>query len=163
MNQDRLIFLPLRKKYHENYLRFVFETPEGPISINRNEEVGKYLHSRVRYCDPSQSRSTDGESGVWLLMPSTPTDLSRNHFLYYSADDIARINDYIESSAYLEFRLMVQAGVHDLKMNRKLIIELFSDLILGTDRFEALKKDEYRKRKKIHSFIRRSINEFNYK
>lgn len=162
-NTDRLIQLPLRKKYHENYLRYIFQSPTGPIPINRNEDVGKYLYSRVRYCDPSQLPVNNDQHSVALIMPSTPTDLSRNYCLYYTADDVARINDFIESSAYLEFRLLIQAGVHDLQMNRKLIIEVFSDLILGTDRYEALKKDEYRKRKKIHAFIRNASQSFNYK
>jgi hypothetical protein len=160
----RQISLQLNKRYHENYLRFVFKSPaKGPIVVTREQELGKYLFSRVRYCAPDQQTRVTGDHVIQLIMPSHGNDLSRNHYLYYTADDMARINDFIESMAYLDFRLMVQTGVVDLEMNRKTVIEIYSDMVFGEDKYEMLKKDEYRKRQRVRAFIQRAAEEFSYK
>ncbi len=158
--KDRTICLILKKSYYENYLRFLFDSPTDDIIVKRDHEVGKYLFSRVRYCHPSELKNfiRKNETGhqLQLVMPAHGNDLSRNYCAYFTADDMARINDFIESSAYLDFRMMVQTGNIDLKMDRKTVIEIYSDLIFREDKYEMLKKDEWRKRKKIREWLKNS-------
>ncbi len=163
MSNDRLISLILHKPHLEKYLRYIFKAPrKGPIPILRDHEVGKYLYSRVRYASPDLlPRQKEGHL-VELLMPSHGNDLSRNHCIYYTADDMARINDFIDSVAYLDFRMMVNTAVVELSMTRKTAIEIFSDMCFGTDKYEMLKKSEYRKRKRSREFIVKATMELSY-
>lgn len=156
----KTVKLVLRKPYYENYIRFIFECPEGSIKVKRDEILGRYLFSRVSYSD---SIPVTGDGLVIdLVMPAHECDSSRFRFMHFTEEDTIRINDFIHSSAYLDFRTMVQVGVHDLKMDRKTVISMFSDLIYGEDKFEMLKKDEYRKRKKMHKWLLDSAKAMNY-
>lgn len=155
------IKLNLRKSYYQNYLRFIFSCPEGPIKINRDEDLGKYLFSRVRSSD-TPVKPVDGFH-VDLILPVHSNDCTKYHFAYYSAEDMVRINDFIEATAYQDFRMMVQAGTIDLKMDRKTVISVFSDLIFGEDKFEMLKKDEYRKRRRLLEWLQSSAKQLGYK
>lgn len=154
----KTIYLQVRKPYYENYLRYVFDIDDGPIKVKRDEELGKYLFSRVRFSDVPVAKP-HGQV-VSLILPAHGCDSSRYQFLYFSTEDMVRINDYIDSSAYLDFRMMVQTGTVDLKMDRKTVISAFSDLIFGEDKFEMLKKDEYRKRKKLKEWLKKSAKAF---
>ena len=156
----KTVKLQLRKPYFENYLRFVFDNPEGTIKVKRDDNLGKYLFSRVRYSNTPPCK-LEGQV-ISLIMPAHGCDTSRYQFMYFSAEDIVRINDYIESSAYMDFRMMVQTGTVDLKMDRKTVISVFSDLIYGEDKFEMLKKEEYRKRKKLREWLSKSAKSFSY-
>lgn len=156
---DKSIKLRLRKSYYENYLRFAFNCPEGTIKINRDEDIGLYLFSRVRYSDVPVKQIPD--DSISLLLPVHHLD--RSGFVYYTADDMARINDYIEATANLDFRMMVQTGTIDLKMDRKTVISIFSDIVFGEDKYEMLKKDEYRKRKKLMIWLRSTAKHLGYK
>lgn len=163
MSRDRTITLPLNKPHIEKYLRYIFRAPKkGPIQVFRDHEAGKYLYSRVRYTTPDQLPRQKTGHQVELVLPAHGNDLSRNHCIYYTADDITRINDYLEAIAYLDFRQMVHTGVHDLRMTRKMVIEIFSDMVYGTDKYEMLKKDEYRRRKRAQAFIMKVKSEFSY-
>jgi len=157
---NRSIILNLRKSYFENYIRFIFKTQDNqPICVNREHELGKYLFSRVRYSNNKPQLETSGYP-VELILPAHGNDGCRNNFIYYTADDMARINDFIDSTAYLDFRMCVYTGTIDLKIDRKVVISVFSDLVFGEDKFEMLKKDEYRKRKKLFDWIKKSTKEF---
>lgn len=158
---ERNIRLFLKKPYFENYLRFIFESNEGPILINRDHEIGKYLFSRIRYSNCRTKIEHNGHS-VEIVLPANRNDCSRSNFIYYNSDDMIRINDFIESSAYLDLRMMIDVGNRDLKMDRKTIISVFSDAIYGEDKYEMLKKDEYRKRKKIVEWLKKSSKQLGY-
>jgi len=158
---ERNIQLFLRKPYFENYLRFIFESHEGPIIINRDHEIGKYLFSRVRYSNLKTKIEYTGHS-VEIVLPANKNDCSRSNFIHYTSDDMLRINDFIESCAYLDLRMMIDVGSRDLKMDRKTIISVFSDFVYGEDKYEMLKKDEYRKRKKIVDWLKKSSKQLGY-
>lgn len=158
---DRTIRIFLRKAYFENYLRFIFDSHEGAIIINRDHEIGKYLFSRVRYSNSLSKVECSGHP-VEIILPANKNDCSRTNFIYYTTDDLQRINDFIESSAYLDLRMMIDIGSRDLKMDRKTIISVFSDAIYGEDKYEMLKKDEYRKRKKIVDWLKKSAKSLGY-
>lgn len=159
-NDERIIHLYLRKPYFVNYLRFIFDCPEGIIKVSRSEEIGKYLYSRVRYNQFPVRKPKDNY--IQLLLPDHPLDQSQYHFIYFTEDDMVRINDFIEAQAYLDFRTSVQVGSNDMKIDRKVVISLFSNLVFGEDKYEMLKKDEYRRRKKMKVWLVNSIQEFGY-
>lgn len=163
---DLSIELIIRKQSSENYLRFIFNSPPGnTIQVNRDHEAGQYLFSRIRTCSLDKRKQESSTPGirVSLQMPAHGNDCGRSCYSYYSTEDMVRINDYIEASAYLDFRMMVQTGNIDLKMDRKTVIAIYSDLIFGEDKYEMLKKDEYRKRKKIREWLQSSAKAFNYR
>jgi len=163
---EQPIDLILRKQSSENYLRFIFNTPSGnTIQVTRDHEAGQYLFSRIRTCsfDKKKQEATGSGIKVNLQMPAHGNDCGRSCYSYYSSEDMVRINDYIEASAYLDFRMMVQTGNIDLKMDRKTVIAIYSDLIFGEDKYEMLKKDEYRKRKKIREWLQSAAKAFNYR
>ncbi|KAF0200610.1 MAG: hypothetical protein FD170_3359 [Bacteroidetes bacterium] len=163
--ENRTIKLVLRKSSSENYLRFVFNSPAGqPVVITRDHELGQYLFSRVRTGGSVRYRKPDFEGiEINLIMPAHGNDCGRHKFSLYSQEDMVRINDYIESCAYLDFRMMVQTGNIDLKMDKKTVISIYSDLFYGEDKYEMLKKDEYRKRKKIKELLQSAAKSLNYK
>jgi hypothetical protein len=158
--ESRVIHLAIRKPFFESYLRHIFTCPEGRIKITRCDDIGKFLYSRVRYTDRPIKKPT-GQM-VQLILPHHETDMSDKHFISYTEDDMVRINDYIEACAYLDFRTYIQVGRNDMKIDRKVVVNIFSNVILGEDKYEMLVKDEYRRRKKIHDFLIKSIQEFGY-
>lgn len=163
---NRIIELILKKHFHENYLRAIFNAPPGsPIQVNRDHEIGKYLFSMVRSCStPVKKQSiAENERVVTLIMPAHENDSSRTSYTYFTAESTARINDYIDACSYLDFRMMVQTGNIDLKMDRKTVIEIYSNLFFGEDRYEMLKKQEYRKRLKIREWLIAASKTLGYK
>jgi hypothetical protein len=95
-------------------------------------------------------------------MPSGETDGSNQHFLYYSPEDIQRINDFLSSSSSLDFRMMVHVGTNELNIDRKTVISIFSGVMFDDDKYEMLKKKEYRKRLKTREFLLNSIKTLGY-
>lgn len=162
-DNTRSIALLLRKPFYENYLRHLFKSPCGPIKVSRTDEIGKYLYSRVRYSPlPLPVKRIKQSHVINLVLPDHPTDMSHYHFIYYNEDDMVRINDFIEAIAYLDFRLMVQVGTNEMELDRKKVISLFSERIFGEDKYEMLKKDEYRRRKKMEEWLFQSVQQFGY-
>jgi len=157
----RTVNFELRKPWYLNYLKFVFDADTEPIKINRSEALGQFLFSRVRFKNFPVHLEKD-RTYVKLIMPSFGTDSGRYKFMYYSDEDVARISDAIESLAYMDSRSMIYTGNIDLGMNKKTIISLFTMLIYGDEKYEAVKKDEYRKRKKSVSWLLKSAKEFGY-
>jgi hypothetical protein len=153
--ENRVIHLTLRKSYLENYLRYIFKSPKGAIKVTRCEDIGQQLYSRVRYSDLPKRNASD--KSISLLMPDHPLDQSQYRYIYFTEDDTARINDYIESMAKLDLRLMVHVGVNELNINRKSIITVLSIDLFGSDKFEMLKKDDYRRREKIRDYLPKFI------
>ena len=158
----RTINLALRQPWYLNYLKFIFGSETEPIKVNRNEELGKYLFSMVRTAQLPVHFDTSLPY-VKLIMPNHECDTGRYKFMYYTVEDTIRIGDYIEAVAYADLRSIIAAGNIDLGMDKKTIISLFSHLIYGKDCYEALKKDEYRKRKKSMLWLQKSAKEFGYR
>ncbi|HNX87690.1 MAG TPA: hypothetical protein PKH58_01295 [Paludibacteraceae bacterium] len=154
ITQYSTIQLKIRKPYFENYLRWVFNSQEGDIKVNRDEILGKFLFSMARTSDiPIKVRNQTGI--VKLIMPShICDDRSKYRSIYYSVDDENHINDYIEACAFMDLRMMVQTAKLDMKMDRKTVFEIYSEMIFGENKYEALKKYEYRRRKKALDYLR---------
>lgn len=148
------IELKVAKPEFEHYLRFIFRSPEGAIKVNRNEILGKFLFAIKKQSEfPIKSRQE--ENVIKLILPLTKPDRrSRYTSFYYTPDDEISINDYIEAIAFLDFRMMIQTGVMDLKMERKAVITIFSEMIFKSNKYEALKKYEYRRRILAMNYLR---------
>jgi hypothetical protein len=59
---------------------------------------------------------------------------------------------------------MLHSGVVDLNLNRKTVIEIFSDMVYGdADKYDMLQKDEYRKRRKVQEFILMASKKYGYR
>jgi len=160
-SNNRIIHLPLRKAYFANYLRHEFGVcSTDDIRISRLKPLGKYIFSMVRYSDLPMSKPI-GEIAT-IVLPNHELDRCDYRFVYFSTEDVERINDFIEAQSYLDFRSFMQVGTNDLKIDRKTVINLFTERVLGEDKFEMLKKDDYRRRKKMGDFLLKSIQEFEY-
>lgn len=158
--EERKVVLQLKKPHYEKYLMYLFDQSTGTIRINRSNEAGKYLSSRVRYSDLPVQRP-EGIT-IDLLMPSSELDGSKSHFLYYSPEDTQRINDFLSSSSALDFSMMVHVGTNELNIDRKTVISIFSGIMFDDDKYEMLKKKEYRKRLKTKDFLVKSIKTLGY-
>lgn len=152
---NRIIYLPVNKASFINFLRYEFQCPDGDIRVTRNSNTGRYLYSRVRYSDLPPAHPSGAH--VRLIMPAHELDQSHYRFISFSSDDIVRINDYIEAVAYLDFRMMVQVGAHELHVDKKTVINVFSEMVLGEEKYEQLKKYEYRRRLKVKNFLRNAV------
>lgn len=148
------IQLKIRKPYFENYLRWVFNSPEGDIKINRDEILGKFLFSMAKTSNiPIKKRNQSGI--VKLIMPShICDDRSKYRSIYYTVDDENHINDFIESSAFMDLRMMIQTARLDMGMDRKTVIKIYCEMIFGENKYEALQKYEYRRRKRALDYLR---------
>lgn len=157
----RTINLELKKDWYLNYLKFVFESEDEPIKVKRCEELGKFLFSRVRTSRYPIPKPAAGTRFVKLVMPDHPNSTEKYKFMYYTDEDVSKIGDYIEAMAHLDHWSMVSVG-REMGMNRKTIISVFSTLIFGEDSFDALAKDEYRKRKNKVMRLVKLAKEFGY-
>ena len=158
----RTIKLELKKDWYINYLKFVFACDSDPIKVNRNEQLGKLLFSMVRSSSVPLHFKND-KPFCKLIMPDHKHDTGKYKFMYYTDEDVERISDYIEAMAYIDHRSMIATGRNDLGMNKKTVVSIFSTMIYGDDCYEALVKDEYRKRKRFVSWLQKSAKEFGYK
>jgi len=160
------IKLIIRKEEHEDYLRFVFGSQKkGPILIDRNKDIGKYISSRVRYADnPQTLRSVKGEFLVDLILPERGLRTAASHFVHFSLEDIDKINDYLTAEFNQFFRGYMLAG-EEMNIEYKDLIESFMMGIgirnPGT-KFDTLKKKDYRHRDKIHKIVVESLQRIGY-
>lgn len=137
------IRFPFRSKSNEQFTRWLFETPDGPIKLTRKNDLGKMFVSRVRYSGkPVESNGTELElSGVGGL---------KLHWLYYTADDVLFLNDAIDSFLTLDLMFYVLENrfrgseYKDIYITYLLSRGLeFDDKIM-----DMLKKRDYRFRKR---------------
>lgn len=160
------IKLIIRKEEHEDYLRFVFGSPKkGPVTIDRCRDVGKYICSRVRYSDkPQSSAVAKGEFPVELILPERGLRTATSHYLYFTQEDIDKINDFLTAEFNQFFRGYMLAG-EDMNMDYQDLIEAFMAGIgirnPGT-KFDTLKKKDYRHREKIHKILSENLQRVGY-
>lgn len=132
-----------RTNASEQFLRWLFKSPTGPIKITREHDLGKFFMSLYRYSEePKESAGIDIDFGSIQSI--------KFHWCYYTADDQRKINDAIDSYMTLDlmyFILEQKANGREYKdiyvdyvVSRKLE---FDDKIL-----DMIKKRDYRFRKK---------------
>lgn len=147
----QILRLRLRKDYFEPYLRKKFATKPGePIAIDRKTSLGKFIHSHAKSYEFPTSKTTDGTTEI--VLSDYKYSYQNRRFIGFDKDDVEKINDYLEAHVELEIREMMVVGL-ELGLNRKTIISTFIEAILGTEKYEMIKKDDYRRRKKAEELL----------
>jgi hypothetical protein len=148
--------LKLSKPYYENYLRFVFNCPSGPVIISRNNALGKFISSQI---SESYLPVPDND-GISLSVPIRPLYALQNKYLYFTDWRMRQINDAIEF--YIDFHIREYSLIAEEKRYHfKTMYELFlSQLNLenNPDYYEMFKKRNYRRRKMMSSFFFNGIH-----
>ncbi|MFH0762257.1 MAG: hypothetical protein V2A67_12210, partial [Bacteroidota bacterium] len=118
------LILPLKKDILVDYLRFVFnDSKTGPITVNRNEDVGKYICSMVRSKQlPVKTICPEGYYSVELILPDSTFSTAKNHFLYFTREDIEMINDHLLADFSIFFRRFMLIG-DDIGIQQKDLLE----------------------------------------
>lgn len=158
----KTVSLELRKPWYINYLQYVFGYDEdlGIIKINRDEVLGRYILSMIRFSYKPVKLKSEAEY-IKLVIPNR-NDTARFSFTYFTNDDITRISDAIEALAYIDSRSIIHSAHIDLGMSKKNIMYIYSTMIYGEEKYEAMKKDEQRKRQKQIKWLKKSAKELGY-
>lgn len=139
------IILPIRKSYLEDYLRWVFKSPTGPITITKRNNLGKLLT-----INKVESPVPVNVEGIVLILPER-----NDRFYHYPADVVEMLNDMIEIYFDNDLREFCLIG-QELNMKRKAVYEAFMelrDIKNSSEIFDMIKKRDYRRRKNIESII----------
>lgn len=148
------IKLLIENKINEAFLRMTFQANKtGPVKIHRNNDLGKYISSRVRQSDIPVKQQTIGTT---IVLPVETNRTSKNHFCSFTIEDQDKINDFITAEFKLWFKTSMVVGAEDLNISKSDIIEAIIDKLKLHDEpkiFENLKKYDYRRRKKIKKYL----------
>jgi hypothetical protein len=141
------IHLFIRKDLYRQYFQALFPADQhGCHLITRDTDLGKAIHASIRYSD---TRPVDEvPEGSLCLRISRTSDYSKaaNRFLFFSRDDISRVNDLIEVYFNLDLDRYYLRGLK-LGMQQKDVIESFildRGLVNLLQDNETLKKRIYR-------------------
>jgi hypothetical protein len=137
-----------------SYIRFVFDTPtcEDYIILNRKHEIGKLINAMVLTSDvPVRRPLTDNP--VKLILPVTENNVNpvKFHFIYVSPWGEEKIRDYIDAHFRLWIKRRFEIG-YELNYEQRDIVEA---ILRGLNErnqaanFDAIKKIDYRNRRKI--------------
>lgn len=152
------IKLLIENKINEAFLRMKFGANKtGPIKIHRNNDLGKYISSRVRQSDTPVKKQTIGTT---LFLPVETNRTAKNHFCHYTIEDQDKINDFITAEFKLWFKTSMVVGSEDLNLSKSDTIEAIIDELKLRDEpkiFENLKKYDYRRRKKIKKHLFKTL------
>lgn len=152
------VTIELKKDYYEDYLRWLFKSPEGPIDLKQRTSIGKLLNSLVHIKNtPIRNLSSVYEKSVFVdvILSTNRTRLKPNGFYYYPNWAIHNINDMIEF--YFDSHLMQCCLFADeMNMHRSEVLELFIRHLKinnNSDFYEMIRKRAYRRRKKLKTSI----------
>ncbi|MFD2962787.1 MULTISPECIES: hypothetical protein [Olivibacter] len=140
------VLINIKKEYLRNYLGFLFAFEDGAYSVFRHTDFGKLLVSLVKYSDkPVDHIKT--EQTVRIILPKTrATRTAEKHYLYYTREDQAKLNDFLEAIFNIDFDQFFLAGVK-LGVEQK---EIVNDFIVNRrltsmiGNIETIKKRSYR-------------------
>lgn len=155
MSADQIISIRLRKDYFEPYLRKKFGTKSNqPIRIDRTNPIGKFIHAHV--CAFEYPVRKDNSHTTSIVLSNFRYAYADRRFLGIKKDDMQKINDFIEAQIELEQREMIIVG-KELGFDTQYTISVFTNEVLGCEKFEMVKKSDYRLRKKNIEFLRASV------
>ena len=134
---------------------------QGRIILKRGHDIGKHIYSHVSISDLPVKMSSVANS-VTFIIPVTAANRYAlvSRFLYVSRWGEEKIKDYIETEFNQRMRLLFEAGYRK-KYTQKEIIEAILDAynIKNTAvSYEAVKKSDYRYKKKTRRIIFDDIN-----
>lgn len=145
------VLFTLRKKMLRDYLHFLFAFEDGSFSVFRTSDFGKLLCSLVKYSNLPVSQDQD-ENTVMLTLPiSRPTANAKNYFLYFTKEDEAKLQDYLEVLFNIDLDRYYLKGLK-LGYQQKEVIQTFiitRKLVGMIGDTERLKKRLYRDEQKL--------------
>lgn len=156
------VTIELKKDYYEDYLRSLFESPEGPITVNQKMSLGKLFNSLVQI-NPTPIRNTSNLFKDSVFVDITfSTKQSRvlpSGFFYYPNWAVLQINDMIEFYFDSDLRQCCLFA-DEMNLNRNDVFDVFIKhrKIKNKSKFhEMIRKRDYRRRKKLKASIINSM------
>lgn len=130
--------------------------PQGRIILKRGHDIGKHIYSHVSVSDLPVKANIMTDA-VTFIIPITAANRYAlvSRFLYVSRWGEEKIKDYIETEFNQRMRLLFESGYRK-KYTQKEIIEAILDAynIKNTSiSYEAIKKSDYRNKKKIRRIV----------
>lgn len=145
------ISLPI---YLEAFCRFIFDTPktDSEITISRVHDIGKLIHSNVQISE-FPTRKDDDDSGVVFILPVNQHNYYSvtSHFISVSAWGKQKIVDGIEYEYRKWIERRFEIGYKKGFSQKQIIDAILRALNLrdNTVNFDAIKKIDYRNRRKL--------------
>lgn len=146
-----IVLLKIKKPIFREYIHYLFALEDGSFSVFRKHDFGKMLCSLVSYSNMPIKEEVNEETLKFTLPISRATANAQNYHLYYSKEDEAKLNDYLEVIFNIDFDRYYLNGsrmgfmqkdiIHSFIISRKLTG------LIGNN--EMLKKRQYRSEKKI--------------
>lgn len=153
------ILLDIKNKDLREFLAFIFERDGDTFVVSRTHNLGKLLCSTYRRSDLPVKYQVN-ESTVRLKLPiADSTKSADKSYIYYSREDMAAINDLLKVFFNIDFDSYYLKG-KKLNLPQKEIIEayLYTRFITTVgDKFEMLKKKQYRDEELILNKKRKSL------
>lgn len=146
MSQPQTLHIRLRKDYYESYLRKKFKAKANePIRIDRSNAVGKFIHAHVRQFELPVRK--DHSHTTSIVLSEFKYAYADRRFLGINRDDMEKVNDFLDAQIELEQREMIIVG-KELGYDTQYAISVFVEHVIGCEKFEMVKKSDYRLRQK---------------
>jgi hypothetical protein len=126
-----------------DFFKYLFHQENGVFIITSTIDVGKYLISRVSYSDTPVKQA---EGSFKIKLPKTANSTAQNKYLYYTKEDVEKINFELDAAFSIDFDRFYLQGLK-LNLQQKEIISdyiLSRNLISAGGDIERLKKRKYR-------------------
>ena len=151
------VALELKKNYYEDYLRWLFNSPEGILNVNPKMNIGKMFNAHLHVSEKPYHHQPIFKDSVRVdLLVSTKMVRSLPQgFFYYPDFVVEQINELIEFYFDLDLTLWCQQG-DKFNMQRKHVYASFlksRKIINKTDIYEMIKKRDYRRRLKMQKIL----------
>lgn len=144
--------LQLKKPYYEDYLRWLFQSPEGDIVVSGSKNLGRIIYTLLSRSEiPVKPKQP---IAVPLLIPYRHNKLPEG-FYFFNEAATEQINEMVDVFLDLDFRSYCLAGT-EMGMQRKDVYASFlhsRNFTPSCDLFEMLKKRDYRLRKKFKNLL----------
>jgi hypothetical protein len=134
--------ITIKKEVLKNFFDYLFEKKEGIHIIRGTTDIGKYLISRATFSDFPPRKIEDA---INIQLPADGR-MSRNRFVYYTKEDIHKINIELDAAFSIDFDRYYLQGLK-LGLKRKDIIDSYinsRNMISFNCDHETLKKRKYR-------------------
>jgi hypothetical protein len=143
--------LPIFKEHYAQYLRSIFNASKNePVCIKRTNDIGRILYASYKTAHiPIKHSYTDSEIVLDIALPNTFLSSNQRLSLYYSKEDICKINDFIIAEFNQEYRRVILYA-DDIGISHKNAIRLWLEHHkIDSKNYDMLVKKDYRSRKKI--------------
>lgn len=158
---NQLICIDL-KLHLVDFLRHVFNSPQGPIVIHRKYDIGKVITSLVRESEYPVSPRIHKSKCEILLPQNSSADLSTK-FLYIDAWGEKQIQDYITAEFNMKAKLFFEVGYTLFNYEQQHIAEGFLTAYRIKENhlsMAAVIKNDFRKRKRTKEEIANQLQQF---